>query len=109
MIASFLNGVAAMACLAVAAFFVRFWQESADRVFACLAAAFSIFAINYGLLGLLPYADDRRAYAFALRLIGFVAILVGIMVKGRELAESMRSSDRERVDSPSVRRFKERR
>jgi ABC-type uncharacterized transport system ATPase component len=39
----------------------------------------------------------------------FVAILVGIMVKGRELAESMRSSDRERVDSPSVRRFEKRR
>ena len=109
MIASFLNGVAAMACLAVATFFVRFWRESGDRVFACLAAAFSIFAINYGLLGLLPYADDRRAYAFALRLIGFVAILVSIVAKGRELAESMRLSDRERVDSPSARRFKERR
>lgn len=108
MIASFLNGVAAMACLAVAAFFVRFWRESADRVFACLAAAFVIFAINYGLLGLLPYADDRRTYAFALRLIGFVAILVGVMVKGREFAESMRLSDRERVDSPSARRFQKR-
>jgi hypothetical protein len=109
MIASFLNGVAAMACLAVATFFVRFWRESEDRVFACLAAAFSIFAINYGLLGLLPFADDRRAYAFPLRLIGLVAILVGTMIKGRELAESMRSSDRERVDSPSVRRFEKRR
>jgi uncharacterized protein (TIGR04206 family) len=108
MIASFLNGVAAMACLAVATFFVRFWHESEDRVFACLAAALWIFAVNYALLGLLPDADDRRAYAFALRLIGFVAILVGIMVKSRELAEYMRFTDRAKADASSTRLFRKR-
>jgi hypothetical protein len=81
MIASFLNGVAAMACLAIATFFVRFWRESDDRVFACFGVAFAVFAVNYALLGLLPYADDRRAYAFILRLIGFVAILTGITIR----------------------------
>jgi uncharacterized protein (TIGR04206 family) len=99
MIASFLNGVAAMACVAVATFFVRFWRESDDRLFACLAVAFWIFAVNYALLGLLPFADDRRAYAFALRLIGFAAILVGIIAKTRELADYMGSTDRDKADS----------
>ena len=94
MIASFLNGVAAMGCVAAATFFVRFWRESDDRLFACLAVSFWIFAVNYALLGLLPFADDRRAYAFALRIIGFVAILIGIMAKSRELADYMRSTDR---------------
>ena len=54
-----------------APFFARFWRESADRLFVCLAAAFWIFAVNYAVLGMLPLADERRAYAFALRLVGF--------------------------------------
>jgi uncharacterized protein (TIGR04206 family) len=108
MIASFLNGVAAMACVAVATFFVRFWRESDDRLFACLAVAFWIFAVNYALLGLLPFADDRRAYAFALRLIGFVAILLGIIAKSRELAEYMRFPNRDEADSSSTRASVER-
>jgi hypothetical protein len=98
MIASFLNGVSAMACVAVATFFVRFWRESEDRIFGCLALAFWIFAINYTLLGLLPDPDERRAYAFVLRLIGFVAILVGIVAKGREPTEHMRLTDRDTAD-----------
>jgi uncharacterized protein (TIGR04206 family) len=99
MIASFLNGVAAMACVAVATFFVRFWRESEDRLFACLAVAFWIFAVNYALLGLLPFVDERRAYVFALRLMGFLAILVGIVAKQRDLAEYMGSTER-KADSP---------
>jgi|SRR5205809_8001538 len=93
--ASFLDGAAAMACLAVGTFFVRFWRESQDRLFLCLAAAFLIFAINYTVLGLLPLADQSRAYAFALRLIGFVAILIGVMLKDRELAEHLRLDERD--------------
>ena len=45
--ASFLNGAAAMACLAIGMYFARFWRESGDRLFLCLAAAFWIFAVNY--------------------------------------------------------------
>ena len=93
--ASFFNGAAAMACLAAGLFFVRFWRESEDRLFVCLAAAFGTFAINYGMLGILPLADERRAYAFALRLIGFVAILVGILIKNRELALHVKLKDSE--------------
>jgi hypothetical protein len=93
--ASFFDGAAAMACLAAGLFFVRFWRESRDRLFVCLAAAFGTFAINYTMLGMLSLADERRAYAFVLRLIGFVAILVGIRVKDRELATHVRLRDRE--------------
>ena len=84
---SFLNGAAAMACLAIGGHFARFWRESRDRLFLCLAAAFWIFTINYTVLGVLPLADERRAYAYVLRLVGFVAILIGILLKDRELVE----------------------
>ena len=82
-----LNGATAMACLAIAAFFVRFWRDSRDRLFLCLSAAFVTFAANYAVLGALIPADERRAYAFVLRLVGFVAILIGIVLKDREIAE----------------------
>ena len=87
--ASFLYSAAAMACLANGIFFARFWRESLDRFFLCLAAAFWIFAINYAVVGLLPLADERMGYAFALRLVGFVVILVGVTLKDRELADHL--------------------
>lgn len=85
--ASFLDGAVAMACLAISVFFLRFWRQSEERLFLCLASGFGVFAINYAALGLLPLADEHLAYAFALRLVGFVAILVGVAMKERELAE----------------------
>jgi hypothetical protein len=88
---TFFDGAAAMACLAVGAFFIRFWRESEDRLFLSLALAFWIFAINYAVLGLLPLADEGRAYAFVLRLVGFMAILVGVVLKDRELGEYVRT------------------
>lgn len=95
--ASFFDGGAAISCLAAAVFFVRFWRESGDRLFLCLAAAFSCFAINYSVLGLLPLADEWRAYAFALRLVGFVAILIGVTLKDRELAEHLRAGEKDQL------------
>ena len=89
--ASFLNGAAAMACLAIGTYFARFCRETGDRLFWCLAAAFWVFAINYAVVGLLPLADEQMAYVFALRLVGFVAILVGVMLKDRELSEHLTS------------------
>jgi uncharacterized protein (TIGR04206 family) len=86
---SFLNGAAAMACAGITVFFLRFWRESEDRLFPCLAIAFLIFAVNYAVLALLPLADERRTIAFALRLVGFTAILVGVLLKSRDLSEHL--------------------
>jgi hypothetical protein len=86
-VAALLNGATAMGCLGIALFFARFWRESHDRLFLCLGAAFVAFALNYAVLGLLPLLDERRGYAFILRLLAFVVILVGLVLKDRELAE----------------------
>jgi hypothetical protein len=82
-----LSGATAMACLGIALFFHRFWRESNDQLFACFSAAFVAFTVNYAILGVLPLADERRGYAFVIRLLAFVAIFIGMVVKGRELAE----------------------
>lgn len=96
--ASFLNGAAMMACAASAHILPVSGGESGDRLFSCLAAAFWIFAINYAALGILTLADERRAYAFALRLVGFVAILIGILLKDRELVEHLRPRGTDEVN-----------
>ena len=93
--ASFLNGAAAMACIAVGTYFARFWHETGDRLFWCLAAAFWLFAVNYAAIGVLPLEDERGDYAFALRLVGFAAILVGVLLKDRELADHLTSDIRD--------------
>jgi hypothetical protein len=85
--AALLNGATAMACLGIALFFYRFWRESNDQLFGCFCAAFVAFTGNYAVLGALPVADERRAYAFIIRLVAFVVILVGLVLKDRELAE----------------------
>ena len=90
MTAAVLNGATAMACFAIGVFFARFWYESRERLFACLSAGFWIFAVNYAALGVLPALDERRAYVFGVRLLGFVAIIVGVALKDRELIEHLR-------------------
>lgn len=44
------------------------------------------------MLGILPLVDERRAYAFLLRLVGFIAILTGVVLRDREFAEHFTSS-----------------
>lgn len=90
-----LNGATAVACLGVVLFFGRFWRESADRLFFCVSAAFVAFAVNYATLGLLPASDERRGYAFVIRLLAFLVILVGLVLKDPELAEHFVSDTRD--------------
>ena len=88
-VATFLNGATAMACLAIAAFFARFWRESEHRAFLYLTFAFGFIAVSHSALALLPAADERRVYAFVLRLVGLVAVLAGVAWKNRDTAEHM--------------------
>ena len=70
-----------LSIIVVGTYFARFWRETGDRLFWCLAAAFWLFAVNYAAIGALPLEDERGAYAFA-------AILVGVLLKDRELVDA---------------------
>jgi hypothetical protein len=102
--AGFLNGAVAMACLAIGVFFARFWRESNDRLFLCVAVGFGAFAVNYAALGIVPFAHNQRVYAFVLRLVGFVAILIGVLLKNGELVEDPPSKNLEQ-QAPFVHPF----
>lgn len=79
----FIQGAVAMGCVVAGVFFLRFWQQSRDRLFVYFAAAFWMLALSYVLLGFLLFASEWRVSVFVVRLLGFCLILRGIFEKNR--------------------------
>lgn len=80
---TFLQGVAATGALVAGLFFLRFWHETRDRLFAFFSAAFSLLAVSWTLLGLFSPTGDARPYIYAIRLVAFSLLIVGILDKNR--------------------------
>jgi hypothetical protein len=81
-------GGTAIACLAIALFFFRFYRDTADRLFAAFAAAFFIFGVNRLILAAVDEDADGRIYAYALRLFAFMLVVWGIVDKNRSSREA---------------------
>ncbi len=82
---TFMWGVLAMASLVSATFFLRFWRESQERLFAFFALAFAGLAANWVGLAIINHPTDEASqeYAYVVRLIAFVILLIGIIDKNR--------------------------
>jgi NADH:ubiquinone oxidoreductase subunit 2 (subunit N) len=78
----FLLGAIVMACTAIGVFFIRFWRKSHDRLFAILAVAFLLLAINWLALAL-SHQDELSTIFYAIRFLAFLMIIVGIIDKNR--------------------------
>jgi predicted permease len=76
-------GALVFGCTTVSIFFVRFWSLSRDRFFLFFAAAFAFLALNWVGLVVIPTEVETRHYAYLLRLVAFVLIIVGIIDKNR--------------------------
>ena len=81
----FVLGGTTIACLAVALFFLRFYQDTADRLFAAFAGAFFIFAVNRLILTIVDEDGDGLIYAYTLRFLAFVLVVWGIVDKNRSV------------------------
>jgi len=79
MSAEFLAGILAAMYFIAALFFMRFWRDTADRLFAFFSGAFALLAIQRVLLVIYP---DLEAL-YVLRLLAFVLILAAIIDKNR--------------------------
>jgi hypothetical protein len=77
----YLAGAVTVGYLVAGLFFLRFWRKTADRLFLAFAAAFVLLALNQLIATFLEAGDERRVYAFALRVLGFVLILWAIIDK----------------------------
>lgn len=80
----FLTGAAAMAAWASGLFFLRFWRQTGDRLFAFFAGAFWILAVNWVALASLAPEPETRHYFYLLRLAAFILIIVAIVDKNRQ-------------------------
>jgi hypothetical protein len=83
-----LSGAIIMGNLVVGLFFLKFWTESADRLFLSFALAFWIFGVQRILLALLADQPDAHVYLYLLRVLGFVVILYAIVDKNRAARSS---------------------
>ena len=81
----FLQTVSATAAVAAGLFFFRFWRESRDRLFGFFGAAFWVLALSWTLLALVNPTDETRPYIYAIRLVAFLLMIVGMIDKNRTI------------------------
>ena len=78
-----LTGALAMAYFVAGIFFLRFWRDTSDRLFASFAFAFLLLAIQRIALGLSNAATENLILLYAIRLSAFLLILWAIIDKNR--------------------------
>ena len=79
----FMWGATTMASLVACVFFLRFYRDSHDRLFALFGAAFLVLAVHWALLGVVPMESEHRPLAYLVRLFAFGLIFLGIVDKNR--------------------------
>src|SRR5262249_52799097 len=72
----FMSGAITLGFLLAGVFFLRFWRRTADRLFLAFAIAFALFGLNQALATLLEVDSEPTSFIYALRVIGFLLILV---------------------------------
>jgi hypothetical protein len=78
-----LMGGIAMASAVAALFFLRFWRDTGDRLFAIFAIAFLLLAITRIGLALSTAHAEGQTHWYWARLAAFVLILLAIIDKNR--------------------------
>ncbi len=75
----FLYGVLTAGNLIAAAFFLKFYARTRQRLLLMFAFAFLLFAAQQAILGLEVTQQEEEANAYLLRLAGFILIIAGIV------------------------------
>jgi hypothetical protein len=81
MLVAYLSGAVTLGYLVAAVFFVRFWRKTADRLFLAFAIAFALLSLNQCIAMFLDAGDENTAFAYGLRVLGFILILAAIVDK----------------------------
>jgi hypothetical protein len=76
-----LAGASVLASAAIALFFLRFWQQTRDRLFLIFALAFAVFAVNRILLTALDDESEAQTIVYLARALTFALIALGIADK----------------------------
>jgi hypothetical protein len=79
----FLLGVIVASSLAAAAFFLKFWRKTRDRLFLGFAAAFCIEGLNRLAFLWLDQPNEGTPLVYTIRLFSYLLILGAIVNKNR--------------------------
>ena len=78
------TGAMAMGYAVAGLFFLRFWRDTRDRLFALFALAFLVLAVNRVVAGVFGDETGRPGnYVYWVRLAAFALILAAIVDKNR--------------------------
>jgi peptidoglycan/LPS O-acetylase OafA/YrhL len=77
------SGLLVMGYAVAGLFFLRFWRETRDRLFAIFAGAFWLLALQRLLLALFQNPDSEQLWLYGIRLLAFILILAAIIDKNR--------------------------
>ena len=80
---AFLSGAVTLGFAVAALFFLRFWHQTLDGLFAAFAAAFALLGANQALLALTDMQDEERTWVYLLRLAAFLLIILAVLRKNR--------------------------
>ena len=73
---------AATFAVMIAAFFVRYWRSSRDRLFLLFAAAFTVLSVHWMLLASIEIRE-HAPHHYALRVVAFLLMAAAIVDKNR--------------------------
>jgi len=80
---AFTSGLIAMGYSVAALFFLRYWHQTKDVLFAAFSAAFVLLALNQTLLAFTSIPVEERSPLYLLRLAAFALIAAAIVAKNR--------------------------
>lgn len=72
-----------MAAYGVAAFFLRFWRQTEDRLFALFGLAFALLGANWTILAVYNPREESRHLVYIIRLAAFMVFIAAIIDKNR--------------------------
>ena len=80
-VVAFFSGAVTLGYLLAGTFFLKFWRKTRDRLFLAFGVAFGLLSVNQILAMAIDAGDENVVYAYLLRVLGFVLILVAIADK----------------------------
>lgn len=80
----FIAGMITMGYIVAGIFFLRFWRDTRDRLFAMFGVAFFILALQRFGLDFAQDESERATLWYFVRLLAFIIIIAAIVDKNRK-------------------------
>jgi hypothetical protein len=85
-VALLISGMLAAGYATAALFFLKFWRETGDRLFAWFASAFALLLVQRIALAVVVGWNGETWWYYLIRLLAFLLIIVAILEKNRSAA-----------------------